>query len=229
MQNLKKVRAVVPVIAAVAMGMGLSACADEGGVDEAVASMVAPCADSFDKTMTREFYRNSRPGVPMPIPARQFNVPETLIVSALPADQFVGTPGEPERVREIWHSIDAWGEDTPVRLVFAVDGAHTFNFPSLVPFTQPDDDSGFQDIYADGGAGVHGHLFRPLVKAVYAAQIPKGDGTFTRTISFYNGDGGLILGVYASEPGKDANADAVAGFESTWALLETMPRICQAS
>jgi len=45
MQNLKKVRAVVPVIAAVAMGMGLSACADEGGVDEAVASMVAPCAE----------------------------------------------------------------------------------------------------------------------------------------------------------------------------------------
>ncbi len=58
----------------------------------------------------------------------------------------------PSVVREVWKSIDAWGEKTSVKLVLASGGQHTFAFPSLVPITQSQmRNADLLDVYADGG------------------------------------------------------------------------------
>lgn len=193
------------------------------------ASTALPCASPSHLPLVRDFYENQKPGRPLPVAGRHFNVPESVIASALPASQSIGTPGSPKIAQEIWKSIDAWGATTSVKLVLTSGGKHAYSFPSLVPIAQPDTNEGWLDMYADGGKGVHAHINGPYLKAVYATDIPgPKDGERTQAISFYNQDGSLILGVYARVSGETFDQAAVDGFKKTWALIESMPRVCTA-
>lgn len=187
------------------------------------------CANASETILVREFYTDKRPGVPLPVPARSLELSETIIASALPADQTIGAVATVEGVRTVWESIETWGADTDVSLVFAVNGSHTFNFPSKVPMTQPDDGSGFQDIYADNGDGVHGHLLRSQVSYIYAAKLPgaQTNNEKTRTVGFYDAEGGLVLGVYASIADGKGDPRAIANFDNSWHAIAALPRACQ--
>jgi putative heme iron utilization protein len=190
---------------------------------------VLHCASQADTQRVRDYYTGYRPGVPLPVPSRFLDVPEMVIASGLPAEQSIGTPGSPRIVKDIWKSIDAWGEKTAVKLVLTSGGKHAYAFPSLVPITQPEDKSGYLDVYADGGKGVHAHIQVAHVKAVYATDIPgKEAARRTRAISFFGADGQLILGVYASIAAENADPAAVAGFAKTWELIRSLPRACAA-
>lgn len=189
-----------------------------------------PCASPSHAPMVRDFYENQRPGRPLPVASRHFNVPETVIASALPSQQSIGTPGNPQVTKDIWKSIDAWGPTTSVKLVLTSGGKHAYSFPSLVPMAQPDQKDGWLDMYADGGKGVHAHINGPYVKAIFATDIPgKEAGQRTQGISFYNEDGSLILGVYAQVAGEQFDQAAVEGFKKTRALVESLPRVCAVS
>lgn len=186
------------------------------------------CASAAEAQRVRTYYATKRPGVPLPVASRFLDVPEAIVASALPHEQSVGTPGSPQTVAQIWRSIDAWGPQTAVKLVLTSGGKHAFAFPSLVPITQPDDDSGMLDVYADAGKGVHGHIQLAHVKAVYATDVPGTDpGKRTRAISLFAADGQLVLGVYASiAKESDADPQAIAGFARTWSLIRSLPRSC---
>jgi putative heme iron utilization protein len=188
-----------------------------------------PCATPSQMPLIRDYYENQRPGRPLPVPGRHFNVPELVIASALPLQQSIGTPGSPQLAKEIWKSIDAWGARTPVKLVLTSGGKHAYSFPSLVPITQPETDADWLDMYADEGKGVHAHINGPYVKAIYATDIPgKEAGQRTQGISFYNQEGNLILGVYAQVAGEQFDPAAVEGFKKTRALIESKSRVCAA-
>ena len=185
------------------------------------------CASQADTQRVRDYYTGYRPGVPLPVPSRFLDVPELVIASGLPEDQSIGTAGSPQVVKDIWKSIDAWGGKTAVKLVLTSGGKHAFAFPSLVPITQPEDKSGYLDVYADGGKGVHAHLQVAHVKAIYATDIPgKEAGRRTRAISFFGADGQLVLGVYASIAAETPDPAAIAAFAKTWSLIQSLPRVC---
>lgn len=188
-----------------------------------------PCATPSQASQIRDFYETQRPGRPLPVPGRHFNVPESVIASALAPQFAVGTPATMQVIKDVWKSIDAWGANTAVKLVLTSGGKHAYSFPSLVPITQPDANDGFLDMYADEGKGVHAHINMPYVKAIFAADLPGGTpNTRTQTISFYAEDGSLVLGVYAQVSGDPFDQAAVDGFMKTRALLESLPRICTA-
>ena len=189
-----------------------------------------PCASPAQIATVRNYYTNQRPGRPLPVPARAFSVPESVIASGLPPQDSFGVAATPALVREIWKSIDAWGEKTSVKLVLATGGQHTFAFPSLVPITQPAGASeSLLDVYADGGKGVHTHISTPHMKAIYASDVPGKDaGQRTQAVSFYNQDGSLALAVYAQIAGEQPDPAAVAGFQKTAAKIKALPRVCPA-
>lgn len=187
----------------------------------------APCASDDDARVIRDYYAQVRPAAPPPAVARLFRMPETRVVSALPAAQTWGVRSDRRFFAEVWESIDAWGADTRVGIVLTAGGMHVWNFPSKVPQTQGSTSPIWYDMYADDGKGVHGHITPQEVDQIWALQLPTTDSEhFTRILGFYGADGNLIIGLYVSENLKDFDPAAVAGFEKTRELLQTRPRIC---
>lgn len=185
------------------------------------------CATMEQASNIQVFYEKTRPGVPLTVASRFFNVPEFVIASGLPASLSTGTAVTPDQVKTIWSSIDSWGAKTQVKLVVTPGSKHAFAFPSLVPITQKDAKDGYIDVYADEGRGVHSHIQLDQVAAVYATELADAKPGFkTRAISFFGADGHLVIGVYASIKSDPFDDKAVAGFERTRALIASMPRIC---
>ncbi|WP_129781595.1 ChuX/HutX family heme-like substrate-binding protein [Peristeroidobacter soli] len=199
-----------------------------GAASLAHAEAPVPCASAAQIASVHDYYTNQRPGRPLPVPARAFGWPESVVASGLPVEQSFGAAATPALVREIWKTIDAWGEKTSVKLVLASGGQHTFAFPSLVPITQPQNaNADLLDVYADGGKGVHTHISAPHVKAIYATDVPgKNAGQRTQAISFYNQDGSLALAVYAQIDGEKPDPAAIEGFKKTAAKIKALPRVC---
>ncbi|MFC3053537.1 ChuX/HutX family heme-like substrate-binding protein [Kordiimonas pumila] len=182
------------------------------------------CATADEKALVTDFVTNKRPGKPLPVAARTLDILEGKVATSLPSDLTVGTLGSPEVFKKVWASVEAWGAETSVGLVFTENKVHTFVVPSLVPMTQPGDGP-LADLYADNGNGIHSHVDPTDVKAIYAAKLPAGDG-FTRTLSFYDSKGGLIWALIAGEANGKGEKAAIDGFEETWKLIASMPQAC---
>jgi len=186
------------------------------------------CATKQDKEKVQSFLKNVEAGAPLPVIARDLNIPEIRVVSGVPRGEFVGVKATDESITDVWQSIETWGRTTRVHLVFSINGVHTLNFPSLVPIRQADEGDGFHDVYADGDTGVHAHLFRPEVSSIFAAKLPSNkEDVYARSVNFYDPEGGLIVGVYASMADGKGEAAGISGFETTWKLFEGMPQICR--
>ena len=150
------------------------------------------------------------------------------MASAFHADHAYGVRSNRRFFEQVWKSVDSWGKDTKIGLVFTPGGMHAWNFPSTVPQTQSSTSPIWYDMYASDGAGVHGHITPQEVDQIWAMQLPTVQpDKFTRILAFYGTDGNLIVGLYVSENTKDPDPRAVAGFERTRELLKTQPRICQ--
>jgi len=186
------------------------------------------CASADDASVIQDYYANVRPGAPPPAVARLFRMEETRVVSALKAGEAYGVRSDRLFFDQVWKSVDAWGADTKIGIVLTGGGMHVWNFPSKVPQTQSTSTPIWYDMYADEGAGVHGHITPQEVDQIWALQLPtKEADKFTRILGFYDSDGKLIVGLYVSEGVKDFDPKAVEGFERTRELLKMRPRICQ--
>lgn len=203
----------VPLLAA--LGLAGHAAAADG------------CASADDAKVIQHYYAKTRPGAPPPAVARLFRMKETAVVSALPAAQAYGVRSNRLFFEDVWKSVDAWGADTRIGIVFTSGGKHVWNFPSKVPQTQSTSTPIWYDMYADNGDGVHGHITPAEVDQIWALQLPtKEADKFTRILGFYDKQGDLIVGLYVSEGVKPFDPKAVAGFEKTRELLKAQPRIC---
>ncbi len=187
----------------------------------------AVCATPEQTKNVRAYYDKMRPGVPLPVASRYFNLSESAVASALPDGMMVGTAANAALTDQLWKSIESWGAQTSVSLVFAPSGKHAFSFPSLVPMDQNDSSDGYLDVYADGGKGVHSHIQIAQISAIYAHDMPAGDGkNRTRGVSFYGPDGHLVIAVYASIKSDPVDPKAAAGFARTWDVLKALKRPC---
>lgn len=185
------------------------------------------CGSDDDRKVIQNYYSNVRPGSPPPAAGRLFRMPEATVVSSLHPDHAYGVRSNLLFFFDVWKSIDTWGADTKIGVVFTSGGMHAWNFPSTVPQTQASTSPMWYDMYADDGAGVHGHITPQEVDQIWALQIPTvRPDRFTRILAFYDKEGDLIVGLYVSENVKDFDPAAVAGFERTRELLRTQPRIC---
>lgn len=190
----------------------------------------APCATPEQAKNIRAYYEKLRPGVPVSVASRYFNVPESIIASGLPEAEFVGTASNAALADEIWKSIESWGADAQVSLVVAPNGKHAFAFPSLVPIDQNDSSDGYLDVYADSGKGVHSHIQIAEISAIYAHDVPNEDPKVrTRGVSFFGPQGDLIIAVYASIRSGPVDPKAAAGFARTWDLIKSKQQICRGS
>lgn len=187
------------------------------------------CASADDAKVIQHYYAQTRPGAPPPPVSRLFRMKEATVVSALDAKQAYGVRSNRLFFDQVWKSVDAWGAETKIGIVFTSGGMHAWNFPSTVPQTQASSSLIWYDMYADKGAGVHGHITPQEVDQIWAMKLPtKEADKFTRILAFYGKEGDLIVGLYVSEGVKAFDPKAVAGFEKTWELLKTQPRICAA-
>ena len=185
-----------------------------------------PCASNKDVKRIAKYFAG-RPGAPTPKLSRDLGIPELHVVTGLPKESRISVKSTPAVVKEIWSSIDAWGEQTAVHLVFTIGGAHVLDFPSLVPVRQKDLNDGWLNVYANKGDGVHGHLWLDHITTVHAIDIPGSDDTRTRGVLFFLPKGDLAIGVYASIATKEFDPKAVEGFERTWQVLKVKPQICK--
>lgn len=186
---------------------------------------VAQCASNTDAKRVAQFYAE-RPGVPSPIPARALDIPELHVVTGLPGENRTGVVANEELLENLWVTIDAWGVQTKVHLVFTMGGEHVLDFPSLVPIRQEDLDDGWIDAYADNGDGVHGHLWLKRISSVHAFDIEGKDDGRTRGVMFFAPEGFLSIGIYASIAGKEFDPKAIDGFQRTWEFLAELPQAC---
>ncbi|MCD9031049.1 hemin-degrading factor [Luteimonas sp. Y-2-2-4F] len=185
------------------------------------------CASPDDARVIQHYYGRIRPGAPPPAVGRLFRMPEATVVSALHPDHAYGVRSNRLFFEEVWKSVDAWGADTRIGIVFTSGGMHAWNFPSTVPQTRSTSTPIWYDMYADDGDGVHGHVTPQEVDQIWALQLPtKEADKFTRILAFYDQEGDLIVGLYVSENTKPFDQRAVDGFERTRELLGTHPRIC---
>ena len=185
------------------------------------------CATPAQRANIVNYYAKMRPGVPLPVASRYFNLPEMAVASAIAPD--MGSVGvtSSEKTVEIWRSINAWGEQTRVQLVLSPQSKHAFAFPSLVPMIQGPPEDGYLDVYADKGNGVHSHLQLSEIAAVAATDLPTAKTGFrTRGISFFDNSGELIIAVYASIKDGEPDPNAVKGFEATKALIAKLSPAC---
>lgn len=179
----------------------------------------------FDATVAQYYLDN--PGSPPAIPARRLVTSALTLMDALEATGAAKVmPSNPERLSALWATIDAWGEDTQMHLVFPLENKHVIDVITEVPITQPDDGSGFLDIYADDGDGVHGHVYVDKVAAIAVATLP-GDGDVTRVVSFFDVHGDTIFSAYASQSRKTADPKAESGFEGTWGFAQAQDSLCR--
>lgn len=165
-------------------------------------------------------------GAPLAVVSRIVNLPEVLVATGVPKENRLSIHASPDISKKIWASIDGWGAQTNIRMVYTMGGGHVLDFPSKVPIAGPDLDDGWIDIYADNGDGVHGHLWLERIASIHAIDIPGADDVRTRTISFYGPDGKLVLGLYASITTKKFDQSAVDGFAKTQTLIASMPQLC---
>lgn len=185
------------------------------------------CASADDAKAVQHYYAAVRPGAPPPPVSRLFRMKEATVVSALRAEEAYGVRSDRVFFDQVWKSVDSWGKDTRIGLVFTSGGQHAWNFPSTVPQTQASTTPIWYDMYADDGADVHGHVTPGEVDQIWALQLPtKEKDRFTRILAFYGKDGHLIVGLYVSEGVKDFDPKAVEGFERTRKLLKERPRLC---
>ena len=207
----------------------VTCCGLTVGIAHSAGSTYDPalCADSFDKSMVRDFYRLLQPGAPPPIPSRELALVETKIVSGLPPSESTGTAASREIYEQIWKTIDTWGGENRITLVVTVDGFHAWAFPSQVPITRTPAPEAFYDMYAQGDDGVHAHINPDLISMIYAVRLRARNGEYLRAVNFYGENGHLVVGVYATEPGKQRADRVVEGFERTWDAIEALPGACR--
>ncbi|MFC3052129.1 ChuX/HutX family heme-like substrate-binding protein [Kordiimonas pumila] len=184
------------------------------------------CATPEQSTKVADFYKKS-PGIPTSVAAQMLDMPEAQVVTALPAEQNHGVLTTPDMVKDVFTTIDGWGARTKLDLVYTMDGNHYFQFPSFTPMRQEDMFDGWVDAYADGGNGVHGHLWLSRIRSVHAVDMPGEKGSRTRAISFYLPDGHLAMSIYASMPGGQNDKAALKGFAETSEFLRALPSACQ--
>mgnify|MGYP000863871033 CR=1 FL=1 len=182
------------------------------------AALAAPslCATPEQAAQVRAAYATP-PAPPTFMAAGKLGLSEAVVLSALAGKEATGTTGA--GFPKVWESLQAWPDATTV----LVKGGNVMEVRGRIPPGEPSTKSAFFNLKQDG-AGLAGHLRPDLMGAIYAVELAGAAGPL-RGITFVDGDGGSLFGVYLPEGASDQPA-LVSAFAATRALLAALPRAC---
>lgn len=174
------------------------------------------CANAEQAAKVREFYAAPAAAAPFQA-APKIGLPEAVVLSALPADKAVGTPGS--AFVEVWKSLQEWDR----ALTLVLKGGHVFEIFGKVQPGAPSKTSQYYNIEYPA-AGLGGHLRPDLIAAIYVVSLQTREGPL-RGVSFVDAKGDNAFNVFLLENQKPTAAE-VAQFARTRALVAGLPRVC---
>jgi putative heme iron utilization protein len=177
----------------------------------------SPCATAEQAQQVQAFYRES-PGTMPVIAARRLGMPETVVVSGLPAEQWASAPGS--AFAEVWTAMTRWGEVT----FLIMKGGNVFEIKSAVGVGTPSQTSQYYNI--EYKHPLRGHLRPDLYDAIYAIAIPGKEGVLARGIVVYDASGDAVFGAFVSGEGAPPPASEIAKFDEVMALVRSKPSVC---
>jgi putative heme iron utilization protein len=176
----------------------------------------AVCATAAQAEAARALYAVT----PHPAPfqaATKLGMPEAAVLSALPPERAVGTPGS--SFGEVWASLAGWDRS----LTLVLKGGQVFEIFGKVPAGEPSKKSRYFNLtYPQAGLG--GHLRSDLIGSIYAVSLQGAEGPM-RGIAFLDAEGADLFHVFLPESLGPTPAE-VAQFEKTRAVVAGLPRAC---
>lgn len=150
--------------------------------------------------------------------ARQLDMPEVLIASAMPAVDKAGTSAE--NFEEIWTSVTQWER----AFTLIIKEGHVFEIDGAVPAGKRSERSNYFNLDIDAPFG--GHIRSDQMSAIYALALPGRGGDVARSIHFFDQSGITAFSVVmGGEAGQPEEGD-IARFDKTMALVKSMGAIC---
>ena len=165
-------------------------------------------------------YYAEHPGTMPPIAAQRLGLPETVIVSALPAEQAVSAPAA--AFAEVWAAMGDWEAAT----FLIMKGANVFEIASTVGDGKPSNRSAYYNIAYE--QPVRGHLRPDLYTSMSAVAMPGRDGAMARGVLFYGPDRASVFGVFLAGEGANPKASEVAKFDKVMQLVASKGPLCGA-
>ncbi len=184
----------------------------------AQAADVALCASNAEAERVRPLY--AAPPVPPPfMTAPKLGLSDAQVLSALPATAAVGTSAT--AFASVWRSLQGW--DRALKLV--LKGGHIFEINGRIPAGEASTIS--QNFNLKGtGTGLAGHLRPDLLAGIYAISLAGREGPM-RGVMFLDQAGATAFSVFLPE-GEQPTTAEIAQFDSTRALIASLPPLCPA-
>ena len=176
---------------------------------------VAVCASPDQSIEVKALYsRNS--GLVPGLAARQLDIPDVAIASAMPAVEIAGTSGA--GFGEIWASVTEWSN----AMTLILKEGHVFEIDGPVPMGKRSERSNYYNLEPDAPFG--GHIREDLLSAIYGMELPGRGGSTSRSVHFFDQSGTTAFSVIlAGERGTPSEEDVVR-FEATMALIKSKGR-----
>lgn len=150
--------------------------------------------------------------------ARQLDMPEVVIASAMPAVDKAGTSAE--GFEEIWTSVTQWEK----AFTLIIKEGHVFEIDGAVPQGKRSERSNYFNLDIDAPFG--GHIRSDQMSAIYTVALPGRGGSVARSIHFFDQSGVTAFSVVMGGEAGDPDADDIARFDETMALVKSMGSIC---
>jgi putative heme iron utilization protein len=179
------------------------------------------CATPEQAQKVRAHYKDNPAAMPV-IAARKLNVPETVVVSGLPADQVASAPGA--AFTEVWNAMTQWKNS----IFLIMKGENVFEVLSPVAPVTPSKTSKYTNI--DYVHPLRGHLRPDQYASIYAVAMPDKEGKLTRGVLFYDAAGESVFGAFMSgESLPPPSAAEITGFDGLMKRMKAKGQICPAA
>ena len=202
-----------PTLAALAMALAAT------GFDTA-ALAESQCATPDQARQVQAYYKDNPAAMPV-IAARKLSLPETVIVSGLPASQAAGTSGS--AFADVWAAMTQWKQ----AIFLITKGENVFEVVSGIAPATPSKTSKYSNIAYDHP--LRGHLRPDLYASIYAFVMPRPGGETARGILFYDDSGASVFGAFISGEGPTPPPSEIAKFDELMAMIRARPAACPAS
>jgi putative heme iron utilization protein len=187
----------------------------------AIAAAGDMCATPEQAQKVRAYYKDNPAAMPV-IAARRLNLPESVVVSGLPADQVASAPGA--AFTDVWNAMTQWKNS----VFLIMKGDNVFEVLSPVAPVTPSKTSKYTNI--DYVHPLRGHLRPDQYASIYAVAMPDKEGKLTRGVLFYDADGASVFGAFMSgEALPPPSAAEIGQFDGLMKLLEAKGQVCPAA
>ena len=178
------------------------------------------CASADEAAVVRQYYVENPEMLPF-VAARSLGVSEAVVLSALPKEQAIGV--DPGAFQSIWAELV--GIDNVSTTIFA--GGSIFEVHGKIPSGTPSSRSNYFNLESEEGQ-IGGHLRPDLIASIYVVHIAVGNRSDTIGVSFIDGNGDAIFGVYLSGAEVTPTDENLAKAHELKKLAMSLPSACEA-